>query len=108
VSAQADGGSLAARLWAWRWPKVAWAAFAVGNLASSNSRSTNPRSRLTARAWVADDATVLADPDRHHPGVDAGLRRSAARPAKGRDGNRCAGRQCCPVAWLAWSRQLCS
>jgi signal transduction histidine kinase len=33
VSAQTEGRSLAARLWASRWPEVAWAAFAVGNLA---------------------------------------------------------------------------
>jgi two-component system, OmpR family, sensor kinase len=33
VSGRAEGGSLAARLWASRWPEVAWAVFAVGNLA---------------------------------------------------------------------------
>jgi signal transduction histidine kinase len=33
VSAQTKGRSLAARLWASRWPEVAWAVFAVGNLA---------------------------------------------------------------------------
>ncbi len=33
MSAQADGHALAARLWASRWPEVAWAVFAVGNLA---------------------------------------------------------------------------
>jgi two-component system, OmpR family, sensor kinase len=32
VSARADRPSLAARLWASRWPEVAWAVFAVGNL----------------------------------------------------------------------------
>jgi signal transduction histidine kinase len=33
VSIPADRGSLSSRLWASRWPEVAWAAFAVGNLA---------------------------------------------------------------------------
>ena len=33
MSAQAESRSLAARLWASRWPEVAWAAFAAGNLA---------------------------------------------------------------------------
>jgi signal transduction histidine kinase len=32
VSAPADGRSLAARLWESRWPEVAWAVFAIGNL----------------------------------------------------------------------------
>jgi signal transduction histidine kinase len=32
VSAQAEGRPLATRLWASRWPEVAWAVFAVGNL----------------------------------------------------------------------------
>jgi two-component system, OmpR family, sensor kinase len=32
VSARAEGRSLAARLWASRWPEVGWAVFAVGNL----------------------------------------------------------------------------
>jgi two-component system, OmpR family, sensor kinase len=33
VSARAEDNALAARLWASRWPEIAWAAFAVGNLA---------------------------------------------------------------------------
>ena len=33
MSAQAEGHRLAARLWASRWPEVAWTAFAIGNLA---------------------------------------------------------------------------
>lgn len=33
MSPQAEGKAFAARLWASRWPEVAWAAFAVGNLA---------------------------------------------------------------------------
>jgi len=33
VSAQAEGHPLAARLWASRWPEVAWATFAIANLA---------------------------------------------------------------------------
>jgi signal transduction histidine kinase len=33
VSGPADGTSLAARLWASRWPEAAWAIFAIGNLA---------------------------------------------------------------------------
>ena len=32
MSALAEGHPLAARLWASRWPEVAWAAFAIGNL----------------------------------------------------------------------------
>lgn len=32
MSAPADRGPLSARLWASRWPEVAWAAFAIGNL----------------------------------------------------------------------------
>jgi signal transduction histidine kinase len=33
VPARTDGQSLVARLWVSRWPEVAWAAFAIGNLA---------------------------------------------------------------------------
>lgn len=33
MSARADRGALAARLWASRWPEAAWAAFAIANLA---------------------------------------------------------------------------